>query len=66
MVMPENSRPKFAMIRSSSGHHLFGPAGRNLGNEFGTFTRALRSSPDDSSRTVTAMLSERFEIIGKG
>ena len=42
------------------------PPGRNRGSELGTLTRALRSSPVDSSRTVTAMLSERFEIIGKG
>ena len=35
---------------------------RSAGSSGGTFTRAKRSSPLDGSRTVTARLSDRFEM----
>ena len=54
------------MMRSSSRHQRLSLAWRNLGSEFGTFTRALRSSPVVPSSTVTAMLSDRLEIMGNG
>ena len=42
---------RFDVIRSSNRDHCVSLAWRNRGNEFGTLTRALRSSPVTSSRT---------------
>src|SRR5215469_5293666 len=64
--MPANSSVRCAAITSSSGTNLLGETVRNLGSKGGTFTLANRVRPDLGSATITARLSDRPEMKGKG
>ena len=65
--MPGNSAPRCAAMTCSSGTKR-SPSGMatNRGSSGGTFTRAKRRSPVLGSRTMTARLSDRFEMYGNG
>ena len=54
------------MACSSSTKRWPSARGRNRGSSGGTLTRAKRVSPVSGSRTVTARLSDRFEMYGNG
>ena len=61
--MPGNSESSLAaMTCSSSTKRSPSGSATKRGSSGGTFTRANRSSPLDGSRTVTARLSDRFEM----